>query len=272
MKYILSILFILTVRGSYAQNQPLIRLNHLLIVVDSTTYTSLCNSKFINNEFGYSNQKQFKEWEGFYITGKNNYLEIFHPNSIKGKTLVEGDNWTCYASMKSEYIKSLVYDSTYFEFKENDYFKYLSCKLNDTLSPFEVWEMNELQYESWTKKEFESEMLYQSVDYNSPAESDSSQNYLFHDIVGIIYNIPLADSVKATNFFEVCGYSITERTIDRISFDNGTEKVTLFFKDDCYTVSIKSIELKLNQNYMKKTYLIGLSKLILNGYKAMWYF
>jgi hypothetical protein len=240
--------------------------------VDSTTYTSLRDSEFIKNEFGYSSQKQFKEWEGFYITGQNNYLEIFHPNSIKSKTVIPGENWTCYSSLKSDHIETLSFDSTYLKFDEDENFKYLSCELNDTLSPFEAWEMNKLHYESWTKKKFESGMLFNTTDYNSPAESDSSKNYLFNDIVGITYTIPSVDSSKTIGFFETCGYSIKERAIDKVSFDNGAERITLLFKDEINTVMVNTLELTLNQSHAKKEYLIGLSKLVLEGNTAMWYF
>lgn len=173
--------------------------------------------------------------------------------------------------MKSEHVESLSYDSTYVKLNEDEYFKYLSCELNDTLSPFEAWEMNKLQYESWTKKKFEPGMSFNPTDYNSPAESDSSKNYLFNDIVGITYTIPSIDSAKAIGFFEICGYSIAERTIDRALFDNGAERVTLFFKDEINTVLVNSLELKLNQNCTKREYLIGLSKLVLDGNTAIWY-
>ncbi|MDX2362204.1 MAG: DUF5829 family protein [Crocinitomicaceae bacterium] len=276
MKYILNILFVFTIGLTYSQQGPIIRLNHLLVVVDSATYSALCDSSLKTKELWYSHQKQLKDWEGLYIIGENNYLEIFHPNSFNGNPMLKGENWTCYASMKSEYLESLSYDSTYVKFDEDDYTQTLSFALNDYLSPFEIWEMKALQYETWTKqwtkKEFESGMSFNPVDYNSPAESDSSKNYLFNDIVGITYTIPSIDSVKTIGFFEICGYSITERTIDMVSFDNGAERVTLFFKDEINTVLVNSIELKLNQNCRKKEYLIGLSKLVIDGNTAIWNF
>ncbi|MFK7785299.1 MAG: DUF5829 family protein [Crocinitomicaceae bacterium] len=269
MKYILLILVVCYMGRSYAQQESLIRLNHLMLVVDSAAYASLCD---MQSEIWYSDQKKLKYWEGLYIIGENNYLEIFHQNSMKEETLEVGENWTCYASMKSGHFASLTYDSAYIQFDENDYFKTLSCELNDELSPFQVWEMNQLQYETWTKKEFEEGMTFEPFDYNSQAESDSSRNYLFDDLVGVTYTIPSADSDRAIAFFKAVGYSVIERATDTISFDNGLERITLIFKDKINTVLINSLELRLKRPLKKEVFQVGLIKMLVEGNTMVWSF
>lgn len=272
MNYILAILFVCTLGSSYAQEQPTIRLNHLMLVVDSTTFTSLRDSPSIEDQFWFKEEKELKYWAGLYIIGENNYLEIFHQNSMKEEVLDVGENWTCYASMKSEYVNSLAYDSTCIQFEENEYFKFLSLELNNELSPFQVWEMNQLQYETWTKKEFESGMSFEPYDYNSKAESDSSKQYLFDDVIGVTYTIPSADSDRAIGFFKSFEYSILERTRDSVTFDNGAERITLIFKDEINTVLINSLELKLNKDCPKEELSIGTSTLKIDGNTAIWSF
>jgi hypothetical protein len=271
MKYFFSILLVLVVTGSHAQQEPLIRLNHMLVVVDSATYTALCDSSFMDNSLWFAHEKELNYWKGFYIIGENNYLEIFNQQSMKGDTLDLGDNWTCYASMKSNHFRSLKLNETYMDLEEDEDFKTLSFQLNDSVSPFEAWEMNQAHYESWTKKKFKAGMSFEPYDYNSKAESDSSNNYLFNDVIGINYSIPEADSSRAIAFFEVCGYSISERSTDEVSFENGVERITLQF-EEVDTVTINSIELKLNETLKEEELAIGSTKLIIDGDTVTWSF
>lgn len=272
MKYLFQIIFVFICCQVRAHSEPIIRLNHLLIVVDSSTYDALTKSSFIKNEFGYSNHRKFENWEGFYIIGSNNYLEIFHPNSIAEEKLLAGENWTCFASMKSGHLASITYDSSYVRFIEDSNFKYLSCHLNDSISPFEVWEMNKKQYESWTNKKFEPGMSFNPVDYNSPAESDSAKNYLLNDVVNITYWVPRTDSLKTLHFFENCGYNKREKSREKLFLSNGTETITLDFSKGTDTLVVGSIQLSLNYVYPRKIYEIGNTSLSIVGKSALWKF
>lgn len=60
-----------------------VQLNHIYTVVDKETYENIKQSDLINSlAFAYE-QKNFADnqipWEGFYIRGKNTYLEFFYP-------------------------------------------------------------------------------------------------------------------------------------------------------------------------------------------------
>ena len=272
MRYRFSFLFLLVISGSYAQQEPLIRLNHLMLVVDSATFISLLDSQPVEDQFWLKDEKELEYWKGLYIIGENNYLEIFHRNSMKNEVLDVGENWSCYASMKSDYVKSFTYDSTSIHFEEDDFFTTWSFELSNELSPFEVWEMNQLHYESWTKKEFEPGMTFEPSDYNSKAESDSSKQYLFDDLIGVTYTIPSADSERAIGFFQNFGYTIQERTMNSVSFENGAERISLIFEDDLDAVLINSLELKLQKDCPKDEFSIGSSIMSINGQTAVWCF
>ncbi|MGV3610702.1 MAG: DUF5829 family protein [Fluviicola sp.] len=275
MKYLLNALFVLIAGGACAQQEPSIRLNHLWIALDSTTYQAIRNSDFLKSGFAYSMEKQLTYWEGFYIIGKNTYLELFHPKSIVGEKLVPGQNWTSYSSLQSGSVNSLALDSSYINMEDDDHFKclnYISYVQDDTLSPFAIYEMKQLHYEGWVKKEFKQGMTFDPVDYNSRAESDSSENYLFQDIVGITYSIPSADAANAIDFFSKSGYPVKKRAKNCVVCDNGTERIVLLFKDNAGTVLVNSLELKLRGKYKKKKYFFGQSKLLIKGETATWCF
>jgi hypothetical protein len=59
-------------------------LNHIYVVVDSETYSKIYESEYINNVFsGCEKRTTFADsgdsWSGFYIRGKNTYIEFFSP-------------------------------------------------------------------------------------------------------------------------------------------------------------------------------------------------
>lgn len=69
----------------HPENKNLVQLNHLYLVVDLETYKSIKDSPFIH-AFAHAYEQKNKAdnqkgWEGFYIRGKNTYLEIFYPQA-----------------------------------------------------------------------------------------------------------------------------------------------------------------------------------------------
>lgn len=76
-------------------------LNHFLLTVDSTTYQEILNSKILNSSFAYAQEKKLSGYSGIYIFGRDNYIEIFNPNSIENEQIELGTSWICYSSMKA---------------------------------------------------------------------------------------------------------------------------------------------------------------------------
>lgn len=274
-KYMLYALFALIAGKTSAQQDANIRLNHLWIAVDSSTYEAISNSSFIQNEFAFSEERQYPGWGGFYIIGKNTYLELFHPESIEGESLEPGNNWSCYASMKSGHLDEILFDSSMVEIEDDDYFtnvNYVKYLPEDTLTPFYLFEMKQKQYESWVKKEYTPGMKYDPRDYNSRAESDSSVNYLFEDIIGVTYTIPKEDAPRIMEYFETKGYCLKKKGKSKVIMKNGIETHTLVLDNEIENIMVKRLDLKLSEKCKKTEYLIGKSKLVLDGNKAKWYF
>ena len=95
-KFIKTILIIATVaftfQSIYGQSKlPEIFLNHLSIVLDSTTYSHLSDSSFISDKLGNIKVKSTTtandSWSGIYLLGKNSYFEFFSTEGYKGATI-----------------------------------------------------------------------------------------------------------------------------------------------------------------------------------------
>jgi Family of unknown function (DUF5829) len=73
------------------KSQKAIALNHLYIVVDTTTYQYICNNHWVATILGDTNTRSTvtstDAWTGKYLYGKNSYLEIFSSNSYAGAVL-----------------------------------------------------------------------------------------------------------------------------------------------------------------------------------------
>ena len=193
-----------------------------MLVLDSVTYQEVSHSEFIRTEFGFISEKKLDHWKGLYLIGESNYLELFHPKSIKNENLNPGVNWICLTSMKSNYIQQLD-TSSVFIYDYDEQFNYYSLALNDSTYPITTQEMKQAQYESWVKKPFHESMEFNPVDYNSPADADSSKNFPLQDIVAIHLTINSNDSLSYISYLSNCGYTITN-TVDTPMFRTGIKQ------------------------------------------------
>ncbi|MCG8575323.1 MAG: DUF5829 family protein [Flavobacteriales bacterium] len=258
--------------ASFSQDKPAVQLNHLMLIVDSSSYEAICNSEFIQKQFAFSYHKKFGEWNGFYLIGERNYLEIFPEYDFTPPELETGVNWACLSSMKSGTLSTLNQNETVFDLEEDSESTYLSLTLSDSLCPLSVWEMKKSYYESWTKKEFKEGMHFLDTDYNSPAESDSSKNYMFNNIIGISYQANEKDSSLIRTYFEACGYTISSSGAKSLILENGFEKIRFHFSPMIKGFSVESIEFELDVPYPILKLPFGNSRLEIAGKRARWYF
>jgi len=279
MKIILTTFIFLTICwGARAQKQDCsVLLNHFLIVVDSTTYQTILDSEILNSDFAYSHEKQLRGYSGIYIIGQDNYIEIFHPKSVDDEKIPIGFSWICQSSLVANCMgKYDLSDDKLIKYSSDENFDYLAVSTQDSVyiqassGLMTTREMNKDLYESWTKKTFNDSLNFQTTDYNSPAESDSSKNYLFKNITGIQIKLNLIDSLKITQYLKLIGYSVESNVQNKIKFSNSIDFIELDFSDNVEFASISMIYFELNQPTKSKHISIGNSEIIIEGNTGEW--
>lgn len=272
MKRILTLfIFLIVCSGVRAQKQDCsIILNHFLITVDSTTYQALLNSEVLNSDFAFAYERN-KNWEGIYIIGQDNYIEIFHPNSISDEYIPVGFTWVCQASLVANCLENydLPNNDQIMYSSEEDY-DYLSVYTQDSSNLMSTCEMNKVQYESWTKKTFHDSLIFQTTDYNSSAESDSSKNHLFKNVTGIQINLNISDSLSVTQYLNLVGYTVESKGENRMKFTNSNDFIELRFSESVEIASISVIYFELNQPAEPKRISVGSSEIIIEGETGKW--
>lgn len=274
MTRILILLIFLTFwSGVKAQKQNCsVLLNHVLIGVDSTTYQAVLSSEILNSDFAYAYERN-KNWEGIYIIGQDNYIEVFHPNSVPNDHVPVGFSWICHASLAANCIENYsLPDSKQITYSSDNDFDYLSAYTKDSSNLMETMEMNKLHYESWTKKIFNDSLNFLTTDYNSVAESDSSKNYLFHNITGIQIELNSKDSLAITQYLNLIGYAVESNIPGHLKFSNSVDFIELHFSEDIELATISTIYFQLNQSMELKHFSIGSSEMILEGNEGKWRF
>lgn len=257
---------------SEVKNEIPICFNHALLVLDSTTYTAVVNSKFIN-QFAFYYEKQLQGYQGFYLIGSTNYIELFHPKSMEDEDLKIGEIWICFASLKANYLKTLSTNKQNFiKYESDDSYNYLSFLINDTINPITTWEMKKKQYESWTKKKYHDSIVFLPVDYNSPQESDSSSNYLMNDVIGIGLSLNPDDSSKVISYFNTIGYDSVSEYDGHIRISNKAQFIELHLSNNTNSQSINRFYIQLNKSVVKSTEVIGNSRIECDGKQAIWIF
>ncbi|PHR24545.1 MAG: hypothetical protein COA38_16455 [Fluviicola sp.] len=246
--------------------------NHSLLFLDSTTYEAVVNSEFIG-QFAFSHEKQLTGFNGFYLIGKTNYIEFFHPKSIEGEEYEPGTIWICLASLKANYLKTLNKEKLNFIKLESDnQHTELSLMTNDSINPISTRELRKKQYESWTKKEYHDSISFLPVDYNSPQESDSSSNYLMNDVYGIGLSLNPDDSLKVIRYLKEIGYDSYSEFNGCTRISNNDQFIELHISKDNMLLSINRFYIQLNQSVERSTEVIGNSRIECDGKSAIWIF
>ncbi|WP_157454250.1 DUF5829 family protein [Crocinitomix catalasitica] len=280
MKRILTLLILLTIcLNVKAQTKNCaVVLNHFLLVVDSNTYQAILGSEIVNSDFAYAYERT-KNWEGIYIIGQDNYIEIFHPNSLSDEYIPAGFTWVCQASLVANCTdKYDLPDNDLIDYSSDDYFDELTVYTQDAVNApgssglMTTREMNKKQYESWTKKKFNDTVIFQTTDYNSLAESDSAKNYLFNNVTGIEINVNIRDSLSITQYLNLIGYTVESKVQNKLKFSNTIDFIELNFSKNVEFSSIAVIYFKLNQPTALKNLKLGNSTIVLSGNNGKWDF
>lgn len=255
--------------GAKIENQ--ICFNHSLLVLDSTTYAEFVNSEFLR-KFAFSYEKQLPGYQGFYLIGATNYLEFFHPESMEGENLENGEIWICLASLKANYLNKLnKKEQNFIKYDFDDYYNYLSLITIDSINPITTWEMRQKQYESWTKKKYHDSITFLPVDYNSTQESDSSSNYLMNDVIGIGLSLNPNDSLKVISYLKEIGYDSYSAINGFTRISNKHQFFELQFIEELKSPTINRYFIQLNESVEATTEIIGNSRIECDDRLAIWY-
>ena len=279
MKRVLIILIFLStysLGGAYAQNCSVV-LNHFYITVDTNTYNAILKSEILNSDLAYSYEK-IRSWGGgIYVIGNDNYIEIFHPNSLSNEYLPIGFTWICNTSLVANCIEQYkLPNSDLVKYSSDENFDELSAFTQDSIYQvnshglFTTQEMNKGLYESWKKKTFNDSLNFQTTDYNNEAESDSSKNYLFKNVTGIEVLLNTRDSINVTNYLNLIGYTVESKEQKRIKFTNSIDFIEVHFSNNVELATISVIHFELKQPTESRHITIGNSEILLEGHTGKW--
>ena len=279
MKRVLIILIFLTINlGARAQTQDCsVVLNHFYITVDTNTYQAILGSELLDSDFAYSYEK-IRNWGGgIYVFGKDNYIEIFHPNSISDEYMPVGFTWICNTSLVANCIEKYnLPDSDLIEYSSDENFDELSVFTQDSIYKrnshglFTIREMNKELHESWKKKTFNDSLKFQTTDYNNQAESDSSKTHLFKNIAGLEINLNTRDSSSVTDYLNLIGYTVESKGENRLKFTNSIDFIELHFSNNIELATVSVIHFELNKPIESKHLLLGNSEIIIENNTGRW--
>ena len=157
-----------------------------------------------------------------------------------------------------------------FNYSSDEDYDDLSLYFQDSTKLFTTWEMNKNHYENRSKKTFSDSVTFLPVDYNSPAESDSSRNYLFNNVTGLRISINNLDSLDVIEYLTLIGYSKTFTNENTLRFSNSTDFIEIDFHKEELIPRITTIYLKLNNENKSERIQIGNSEIVIEGNKAIW--
>lgn len=246
--------------------------NHTLLILDSSTYHAAVHSEFIK-KFAYSQERQLKGYKGFYLFGKTNYIELFHPKSFDGHEEAAGGMWINLAPLKANYVRSLNWegraDITY---GSDDHYHDLSLILKDSTNPISTWEMTKEHYESWTHKKYNDSVDFLPIDYYSQQDSDSSSNYSMNDVIGIALTANHADNLAMTNYLKTVGFQLVSENGGVTTLSNNDQFIKLHGSEDQRSPAIYKFVIRLNEPVQPMEEIIGNSRIRCDGEIATWYF
>lgn len=246
--------------------------NHSLLVLDSATYYKVVNSEFVKR-LAFSQERQLNGYKGFYLFGKTNYIELFHPKSFDGYEEEEGGMWINLAPLKANFIRNLNWQNLDFvKYESNEHFYDLSLIIGDSINPIATWEMTKVHYESWTKKKYNDSIEFLPVDYNSPQDSDSSTNYLMNDVIGIGILLSPEDSLAMLRYLNTVGFAAVSEQNGLTKVSNNDQFFELHFSRDTKFPTIKRFYIRLNEPVEPIIEIIGNSRIECEGRLAIWYF
>ncbi len=245
------------------------QLNHIYLVVDKDTYESIKESALINSlGFAYEQKNSVDNqgsWEGFYMRGKDTYVEFFYPQErypivgIAGIGMgvdCKGDLEEIAERLKKDHLKTT---KGCFSRDGKPWFTYVTVDNGYFFEKNSYWIMEYAsEYFSENPKDV-SRAHYNEEKYDPLKPFLNIEGFclaLKPKGLKILSSYLKSSGVKAQNH----KYATSENVEIELSEEDHVHK------------GIYQINFSLNQYFQDGTYQIGNSTLILKGKKGSWYF
>lgn len=268
-------------------HKPLIYLNHVYLTIDSTTYSYVGISEFLQKEFALIQTKTIQadsneSWTGTYIFGKNTYIEFFNSGKEENQGLfgigfgveVIGGIDSLYQSItdsgKEHIEKGVRHLRT--ETGEIPWFYFLNSIKEDSGSLLSTWVMEyDVEYMKYKYPDIDPEKI--SITRELYNHKSYENNLLLKDIIEIELALKEFDHNKLKEELKLYEHQI-EQEGEMIIVNGPDIKIILRAKLENKS-GICRIKFSLtDKKYEQQTVLFGnKSKLILNTDRtAEWHF
>ncbi len=277
--------FTFTFQSINGQNKlPEIYLNHIYIVLDSSTLSHLSDSSFITQKFGnikVNTSTTAKEsWSGIYLSGKNSYFEFFSTKGYKGATL--GDCGLVFMTTQSNQIweikknwrensnDSIVTD-TVMKMQNGiskPWFYNLNLLNNDSIQPFQTYLMEntpeELSAVGFSPEEIKKGITW-STYMSKRRKAEFTKSFNQFQSITLLINKKEYEFLKKS----LLGFGLHQKGN---TFFNNQIKIKCLM-DERFPVRLKTIETDLIGLFPKMVIKIDDNlKVHVNGSKAIWKF
>jgi hypothetical protein len=246
-----------------------IQLNHIYLVVDTETYESIKQSDLINSlAFAYEQKNSADNqtsWEGFYIRGKNTYIEFFYPQEryprigISGIGMgvdTKGDLDVISEKLKKDHPNT---KNGYFSRNEKPWFEYVA--VNDSY----FFERNSYWVMEYASECFSVNSKDISRAHYNEEKYDSKKSLL--NIEGFSIALKPEGVSILSSYLKSSGLDVHDHSYST----SENVKIQLSEEGECYK-GIYQIEFSLNRPFEDGSYRIGNSTLVLQGKKGTWTF
>ncbi len=284
----LTLLCFLLLLAKHAKSQ--FYLNHIYLVLDTTTISAISNSEFLHSYFAEIRKttvkaEDGKQWTGLYLFGENTYIEIFalgaNENQLdqaaavafgveKEVDLVTFRNRVEASNLNSDFLQR----KRLWKEKLIPWFKSLEVSLGDSLNQNELrsWVMS---YDS----SYMDTMVRPFVSKKFPAGSISRKFYnarVFDDqkLLADIDKVGLSiDSLHAKHISELLTMLEYKETLENgLQTFHGPGIIFEFTINQAGQNRINYLRFTLHQKVEKSVCTFGKSTLSFSEYNATWYF
>ena len=258
---------------AYSEN---VKFNHLFFVIDDSTYKYLFDSIPFFREFAYIREADVQAgedaWSGKYVSGNQDYLEIFRPGGAEGIELGDFgiafmpnklgiiDSLEAYLNTGADSIQSAIQEMTIGEGQNIPWFKAIAIHDPDSLA-VNPWIMEHtpsfMQMAGFSEEELAGEISYADYTQRSvstrngiPYDSASYQR-LYEKVTSIKLQLSQAEYNHFSKYLNALGFDEMENAFVRADL-NISYQLT-----ESEHIILNQIDFELREEVEKQSYAVG---------------